>query len=190
MKEIAVLDQNVIDNALGRIESIQDVLDSPTDSNNAQAKKDISLELSKLAKSLDIKRQDAVKPALEEQRRVNSFFKPAIDLLEQTSKKLIQQVNEFVRIEEKKERERIAEEARIASEKLLQGQKPEPIRPVSPNVVTTTTTKVWVYEVVDQLAIPRQFLEPSDKKIMDSIKAGVRSIPGIKIYQEERVVRR
>jgi hypothetical protein len=193
MKEIAVIDKDEIVEVISKIEKLQELYNSETNSDNAGHKKSISLELSKIAKSLDLKRQDYVKPALEEQRRINGFFKPVLDRLDAMSKGLIKQVNDFVQLEAKKERERQALLAKEEAEKLLSGQKlnskPEPIRPVSPNVKVSTQT-VWLYEVADLSKVPREYLDIDTAKVNQAIKAGVREIPGLKIRSEERVTRR
>lgn len=197
MNELAVIDQTELDTALARLESLSNLLASETTHENAQAKKDASLELSKIAKLLESKRADAVKPALEEQRRINGIFKPVLEKLENTSRGLILQVQKFANDEARKEQARRAELARIEAEKLLAG---EPIVAIDSSygkdqtsvqqLPTVSETKVWTYEIVDALAVPRQFLSVDEKKIMDSIKAGARSIPGVKIFQETRVGRR
>jgi hypothetical protein len=191
MNEIAVIDQAEIERAIAKLESIKTIVECKIENGNALLKKEASIELAKISKLLDSKRQDAVKPALEEQRRINDAYKPVITKLDEVSKKLINQVNDYVKEVQKMESERKALEAKAQAEALIEGKTvlPEPIRPVSPNVKVSTTT-VWVYEVVDQLQIPRQYLSPDPVKIQNSIKAGVRSIPGLKIFQQERVGRR
>jgi hypothetical protein len=193
MTEIAVIDKEEIVEVISKIEKLHELYNSETNSDNAIHKKSISLDLSKIAKTLDLKRQDYVMPALEEQRRINGFFKPVIDRLDAMSKGFIKQVNDFVQLEAKRERERQAQIAKEEAEKLLSGQKldpkPEPIRPVSPNVTVSTQT-VWIYEVADLSKVPREYLDIDTVKVNQAIKAGVRDIPGLKIRSEERVTRR
>jgi hypothetical protein len=47
------------------------------------------------------------------------------------------------------------------------------------------TTKTWTFEYIDASLIPRDFLMPDEVKINQGIRAGIREIPGIKIYQKE-----
>lgn len=49
------------------------------------------------------------------------------------------------------------------------------------------TTKRWVHEVTDAAAVPRQYLTVDDAAIKAAVKAGVRDIPGVRIYQDETV---
>jgi hypothetical protein len=46
---------------------------------------------------------------------------------------------------------------------------------------------VWMFEIVDRNAIPREFLMPDDKKIRQYVKAmkGAGEIPGIRIYEDK-----
>jgi phage-related minor tail protein len=45
----------------------------------------------------------------------------------------------------------------------------------------------WTFKVIDPQAVPRAYLIVSDNLLRDAIKQGVRSIPGVKIYQENQV---
>lgn len=191
MNELAVIPQDELDSALVKVEGLKELFNTPTTAENAHIKKDASLELSKLSKLLEAKRSDAVKPALDEQRRINGIFKPVVDKLESISKGLIAQVADYVRAEEKKERERKALEAKEAAEKLLAGKPVEPVAQTAPiEIPKVSETKTWHYEVVDALLVPRQFLTVDDRKVYDSIKAGTRSIPGLKIYEKVTIGRR
>lgn len=191
MNELTVIPYDEIQEATAKADGLKELFNVPTTAENAAQKKAVSIELSKLSKLLDSKRADATKPALEEQRRINGIFKPAIEKLDAMSKGLINQVAEFARAEERKENERKALEAKAQAEALIAGKPVEQKEVVKQApVVSVSETKVWTYEVVDALAVPRQFLSVDDKKVMDSIKSGVRTIPGLRIFQETRVGRR
>ncbi len=190
MKEIVVIDTIELDGALQKVESLLELSRTETTLENAQQKKATSIELSKLQKMLDAKRQDATKPALEEQRRINGIFKPVLDKLDQMSKGLIKQVDDFVRAEQKREQARLAQEAKESAENIISGKPVDALpRPVSPNV-TVSTTKFWTYQIVEKAKLSREYLKPDDAKIQAAIKSGVRSIPGLKIFEETRVTRR
>jgi hypothetical protein len=96
MNEIAVIDQAEIEKAIAKVEGLTNLFTSDTTVDNATLKKEASLELAKISKLLDSKRQDAVKPALEEQRRINGAYNPVITKLDTISKGLINQVNDYV----------------------------------------------------------------------------------------------
>lgn len=48
-------------------------------------------------------------------------------------------------------------------------------------------TKRWTFDITDQNAIPREYLQVNETAIREAIKAGVREIPGLKIYQSESI---
>lgn len=192
MNELAVIDDTEIKEAENELTLHAFLENTPIALDTVAKYKEVSLAFGKIAKALEAKRTEAVKPALEEQRRINGIFKPTIDKLDSFSKRLYEKVSDFVKAEEKKEVERKALEAKANAEKLLVGksvEKTDIAQPTSP-AVTVSETKTWEFEVVDVLLVPRQFLTVDERKVRESIKAGVRSIPGIKIYQKTTVNRR
>jgi hypothetical protein len=58
------------------------------------------------------------------------------------------------------------------------------IVPEAPIASATSVRKTWSYTIQDGGKIPRVYLEPSHKLIMQSIHDGVREIPGVEIFQE------
>jgi hypothetical protein len=48
-------------------------------------------------------------------------------------------------------------------------------------------TSRWTYEVTDPNQVPREFCEPSPGLIRAAVNAGVRSIPGVRIFQKDNV---
>lgn len=48
-------------------------------------------------------------------------------------------------------------------------------------------SRPWVFDIEDESKIPREYLSIDPKKIREAIKAGVREIPGTKIYQDVAV---
>jgi len=195
MNELAVIPQEDIDTALAKVEKLSELFASETTHDNAQAKKDASLGLSKIVKLLDSKRADLVKPALDEQRRINSAFNVVMHPAETLSKRLILQVSDFVKAEEKKEREIAQIQARAEAERLIAG---EPVAehgngnthtPGTLVIPKISETKVWAYDIIDESQVPREYLELNAVKVTQSIKAGKRQIPGLKIY-EKTMVRR
>ena len=47
---------------------------------------------------------------------------------------------------------------------------------------------VWVHEVVDLSKVPRRYLELDERAVKADIKAGIREIEGLKIYEEPKSV--
>lgn len=46
-------------------------------------------------------------------------------------------------------------------------------------------TKRWTFEITDESLVPREYLMVDEKKIREVVTAGSRSIPGIRIFQQE-----
>ena len=50
-----------------------------------------------------------------------------------------------------------------------------------------TKIKKWVWELENELLVPRDYLSLDDKKVDEAVKQGVRNIPGIKILEKEEI---
>ncbi len=48
-----------------------------------------------------------------------------------------------------------------------------------------TAKKRWTFKVVDPVQVPRAYLEVNEKAIRAAVKAGVRQIPGVEVFQVE-----
>jgi hypothetical protein len=49
---------------------------------------------------------------------------------------------------------------------------------------------VWSFEVENLSTVPRDFLMLDEQKIRNAIRAGIREIPGIKVFQKQQTVYR
>jgi hypothetical protein len=56
---------------------------------------------------------------------------------------------------------------------------------VETRVGQTVFKKVWDFEITDEQAIPREFLNIDMVKIRKAIQSGLRTMTGIKIYQKD-----
>lgn len=52
---------------------------------------------------------------------------------------------------------------------------------------TKGLTKRWAFEVTSEQEIPRAYLQVNEKAVREAIAAGARSIPGVRIYQDESI---
>jgi len=59
--------------------------------------------------------------------------------------------------------------------------------PVRTAAGTASTKKVWKFEIQDPNSVPREFLVVDEKAIRQAVAAGVRSITGVRIYEENQV---
>ena len=68
--------------------------------------------------------------------------------------------------------------------------------PVIPKSDTITRTeagsahqqKVWAFRVVDPGQVPREYLVVDERKLREAVKAGLRNIPGVEVFEESRTV--
>ena len=158
--------------------------------------------------SLDKLRRHFKQPILESGRRIDAFFKeltqPALEAVEIVDGKMStwwrikeekrQKALELARIAERDRIKAEEERARIQNDMEKEGIEVEeedlpalPPAVVVPEITQSSSTsirKTWSYAVQDGGKIPRIYLEPSNKLIMQSIHDGVREIPGLKIFQE------
>jgi hypothetical protein len=47
-------------------------------------------------------------------------------------------------------------------------------------------SKHWTFKIIDASLVPREYLTISETTVRNAIKAGLRSIPGIEIFEEDR----
>ncbi len=64
---------------------------------------------------------------------------------------------------------------------------PPPAKTISTGVARATVRKVWTFEVLDKLKVPRAFLTVDRGAIRIAVRAGWREIAGVRIYQEESI---
>jgi len=187
MNEIAVIDEKMLPYAELKISEAQSSLSVELTIESVEAIRNISIDLSKVAKAMEAKRQEYVRPALEEQKRINAAIKPTIDKLDELSKKILNRVNTFIKREERKEIERLAVIAKENAEKLLAGKEPEKVEIAKPSPLPKVSeTKYWDYELTDFNKVPKEYLTLDNVKIMEAIRAGKREITGLYISQKTR----
>ena len=77
-----------------------------------------------------------------------------------------------------------AKAAGVEAPKIAQPVTPAKREPTRTELGTSYITKWWTYEVEDPAAVPREYLAVNEKAIGSAVKNGVRSIPGVKIYEK------
>ncbi len=94
---------------------------------------------------------------------------------------------------EKDKDARVALEKTIADETLA-AQAPTPqvaniVLPTAPKVVRTETGSGylrmdWTFEITDEAQVPREYLMVNEGLIRNKVKAGIRQIPGVRIFEK------
>jgi len=87
------------------------------------------------------------------------------------------------------ERRRKIQEAHAAKGHVVKEDITPVAKPIPFSVNDTTKTRLtWTYEIEDDTKIPRDYLTVNGPAITQAVRAGVRDIPGVKIFQKEIAV--
>jgi hypothetical protein len=157
-------------------------------------------------KGLEEKRKALVGPLNDQVKQINDAFKTFVGPLDQADQIIRRKVMDY---RAEVERQRRAEEARLreiaAKEQAKQEKQaakkgiepPAPIiiptlenfqpKTVKTDMGTASIKEVWEFEIADEAAIPREYLAVDVQKIRAVVKAGVRSIPGVRIFKTEQL---
>lgn len=200
--KIAPVEDNTITALYEQSQSILQYAESRVISTNEDliaTTEDLSL-IAKLKKAIEEKRKEYVNPIREKLDMVNTAFKEFIAPLEKADR-----INRDKMLEFRQEQNRKIQEAeRIEQEKLdlarreaeLKGgeitidlmpiEKPDMVpAKIHTQVGSAGTMKVKKWEIVDFAAVPDEYKIIDTGKVTKLVKAGIGSIPGIRIYEEE-----
>lgn len=158
--------------------------------------------IANLLKEAEAKRKEYTGPLNAFIKRVNDYFKTATDSLQQADRLNRDKVKAFKAEVERRCREAEAIEAGrlelARREMALKGEITGDLSPVSapepvPAKVHTPvgsmgTRKTAQWELVDIDQVPRDFLTLDTTKVGRVVRAGIREIPGIRIWEEENIV--
>lgn len=157
----------------------------------------------KLSKQIDDLRKRIVEDPNDFVKSVNGFAKVFIDKLTAIETTLKKKITDYRLLQEQKrrEQEQAAIRAQLELQKKLDAeakekniepvQVPAPVIPKEQAPVRTETgsasaRKVWTFEVVNASEVPDEYKRIDEAKIRDSVRAGIREIKGLRIYQEEK----
>ena len=155
-------------------------------------------------KGFEKKRRSLVKPLNDHVKMINSMFKDYTVPLDDADNTLrgkvlsYRQEQERIRREEEARLRKLAEEEQARLEKLAEKvgvpppvvstpQVQEQAKTTKSDFGSVSAKKVWDFEIVDEKAIPAEFLTVNERAIRAAVRAGTRNIPGVKIYQKEEL---
>lgn len=153
-------------------------------------------DIVKIKRGAEERRQFFVKPLNDHVKAINDFFKNLLAPVEKAdqiirSKILNYRQREMKRIEEveKERRQLLLENPIQGNPGSLPAERLE-VQPLPKTVkvegaTTTTARKVWDFEILDASQVPREYLTIDAQAIRTAIKSGLRSIPGIRIFERE-----
>ena len=166
---------------------------------------ELGTRANKLAKEVDKRRKDITQDARDFTASVNNLAKQFTEPAKRITALLKGKIGDHRQAKELERRKReaaerkareeaqrkIDEEARAANVEPV--KLPEPVAEKPANVTRTESgsahgQKRWTFEVEDETKVPRQYLALDSTRINAAIKAGIREIPGLKIFQKESVV--
>ncbi len=156
-----------------------------------QATHDLTL-ISMLKKQIEERRKEYTEPLNGHVKAINASFKLFSEPLEQADKTLRGKVGAFN--QKARELQAKAEEARRLQEEITRetGELLDPV-PVVPAPVTKVYTDVgtlgtrqeWHWEVEDLKLVPFEYLLVNASMVGKLVRAGLHTIPGLRIWAEE-----
>ena len=142
-------------------------------------------------KKLEEKRVEWTKPILEAKRKIDDDFKQAIKPLEEFVATVKTKMLDWYRVEQKRLDEEQKKLEAKAMEDAKNNKQSEVVVPVINEVkthrgdlATATVSKKWMYKLLDENLVPREYLVVDEAKIKAAVKNGVRIIAGVEIYED------
>jgi hypothetical protein len=154
------------------------------------------VQLKQATKQVEEKRKYLVAPLKEHIKRIEALFRPTLDRLAEADQQLRRKLldwEERVRAEAEAERARLLAEAQEAQ---AEGEAEVAIEKASEAASLTVektklldegsiqTKQVWTFEVEDLGKVPPEYFSLDETKVRAAIRAGVREIPGLRIFQK------
>jgi len=176
------------------------------DETNEQAV-EMATQAKQLANKVDKLRLEIVGPHKDFAKKVDSTAKSIKDPLDAIERNLKGKMSKYFQEREiaRLEAERKAKaEAEALQKKLYEEAKKANVEPVivapamipQPKTIARTETgsasvrKVWTFDIDDPRSIPRDYMILDQQKVRAAIRAGIREIPGLRIFEETSVALR
>lgn len=156
---------------------------------------DMVKEVKKLHKDINAEREVFAKPLHAMQVWVNGLYQPLLSNLVGKEARLKVMIGEYTRAQQEAQRLLLAQAAQKASntktiqqaqvimDQALQVAQAAP----AAKVQGVSVTETWDFQIEDDSAVPREYLCVDVISVKAAIKAGVREIPGIKIFSKAAV---
>lgn len=158
------------------------------------------VQLSGAVKEVEARRKFFTGPLREHIKRIEALFKPVVERLEKADMLLRQKLLDY---QQEVSRRQAEERARLLSEatEAQAGGDTETALALATQaseldtVQRTThveegsvqTRKVWTFEVEDLGKVPMEYLSLDESKVRAAIRAGIREVPGLRIFQKEQL---
>jgi hypothetical protein len=150
-------------------------------------------------KVLDEERTISVKPLNDEVKEINAWFKPALDRLKDCEAELKKIMGAYSLVKQQEQQRLLAEAAKAAEAALVTATDPQAsvmalvqqaTAAQAPKVAGVSVSKVWKWELADPEQVPAEYWSIDPAKLDAAVKAGARDIPGVRVYEDARVIAR
>lgn len=167
-------------------------LPAVTDQGSLDAVRAVMVAASRLAGQVDAQRANAKRPWADVGKAIDAAAKPVISRLELVKGEAKQQIEAFLR-----EQDRIKQEAAraqaiaqaAATAALQQGNAPQLQVTVLPTEIKAPTQRHAVVRINDFQLIPREYFDLNTERVREALLAG-KAVPGAELVEEHRVVAR
>lgn len=192
------------DNAIAEMQAQAQALEVKDEGSNSAAVA-LAGKAKKIFKAIEAARKGFVSDPNAYVRSVNGLAKNYQAMFGEVENGLKQKIAQYRhRVElDRRKAEEAARKATEAAQKKIDAEAKaanvapvkldKPVVPKKENVTRTENgaahiQKVWTFEIEDEAQVPREYLMVNEKAIREAVKAGVREIPGVKVYQESKTV--
>lgn len=150
-------------------------------------------------KVLDEERTVSVKPLNDEVREINAWFKPALDRLKDCEGELKKIMGAYSLRKQEEQQRLLAEAAKAAEAALVTATDPQAdvmalvqqaTATQAPKVAGVSVSRIWKWELVDPAQVPMEYWSIDPAKLDAAVKAGAREIPGVRVFEDARVIAR
>ena len=171
------------------------------DQGQADEANEILTKINHGLKQIEEKRKSFTAPLNQSLKEINASFKKMVEPIKYAKESLTTRLMTWRRQEQarinaerdkavkEEERRRKIQEAHAAKGHKVKEEITPVVKPI-PFAVNDTTKvqKRWTHEIEDEASVPREYLMVNGPAITAAVRAGVRDIPGVKIYQKETAI--
>lgn len=166
---------------------------------------ELGTQAKKLNKTIEAKKKRIIEQPNDFIKAIRNFCKMFQDQLAKVESTVKQKITIY-QTNRELERRKAEEEARKAAKELQRKIDKEakktgveapqieaPVIPEPPKVTRTDSgtshiRKEWTFEITEPWSVPREYMKIDEQAIRKAIKAGIREIAGVRIYQETKTV--
>ncbi len=161
---------------------------------DVQAASELVKEVKRWHNEIDAERKSLTQPMDRVQKWINDLFRPVLSSLAAKEIRLKAMIGNYHRKEQERQRQLLL----VAAQEAQKAKTQEEYKAVVNHAVATvaaaatvpkniTVGEVWTFEVLDEAEVPAEFKSVDSSKVNLAIKAGLRDIPGLRIFSQARV---